>query len=61
MAVYKQIDLSRVRTVSIRKRKNKVLLRDFAKVFRPRKESFSSFLRSLPHILAAEELRLLAD
>ena len=58
MPPYKQIDLGRVRTISIRTRKNKVRLRDFAKVYRPRKESFSSFVRSLPHFLAAEDLRL---
>ncbi len=59
--VYEQIDLTRVRTIPIRRRKNKVRLGEFAKVFHPNKESFSSFLRSFPRILAAEDLRRLAD
>src|SRR5262249_23327719 len=56
-----QIDLKKIRTIPIRTRKNKVKLGSFARVFNPRKDSFSSFLRSFPHILAAEELRKLAD
>jgi hypothetical protein len=61
MPVHKQVDLSRVRTISIRKRKNKVKLSDFATVYRPRNGRFSSFVRSLPHILVAEDLRRFVD
>src|SRR5713101_7324780 len=61
MSAFKQIDLSRVRTIPIRKRKNKVRLNDFARVYRPRREAFSAFVRSLPRLLAAEELRLFVD
>jgi hypothetical protein len=61
MPVHKQIDLSRVRTISIRKRKNKVRLSDFATVYRPRNGRFSAFVRSLPHILVAEDLRTFVE
>lgn len=61
MSFYKQINLGRVRTISIRKRRSKVGLRDLAKVYRPRRESFASFIRSLPHLLVAEDLRMFVD
>jgi len=57
MAKYKQADLRKVKTISIASRKSKVRTSDFAKVFDPRKESFSAFVRSIPHILVAEDLR----
>lgn len=57
MAHYKQIDLSKVKTISIKKRKSKVRLRQFAKVFDPHEQTFSEFVNSLPHVLAAEDLR----
>jgi hypothetical protein len=59
--VYEQIDLRKVRTIPIRKRRNKVQLRAFAKVFHPKKDSFATFLRSFPRILAAEELTRFVD
>ena len=57
MPKYKQIDLSKVKTISIKKRKSKVQFRDFAEVFNPKKQSFSAFVKSFPHILVAEDLR----
>jgi hypothetical protein len=54
---YKAIDLSKVKTISIKNRKSKVHLRDFAKPFDPRKGDFSLFLNSLPSILVANDLR----
>ena len=57
MAKFKQIDLTGITTVPIKKRKSKVRPRDFARVFDPRKQSFTDFTRSLPHILVAEDLQ----
>lgn len=57
MAKYKQIDLSRVKTISIKTRKSKVTPRQFAKVIEPRSSKFTAFLDSLPRILAGSELR----
>ncbi len=61
MAKYKQIDLSAVRTISIRSRKSKVSPKDFARPIDPRKDSVAGFIDSLPRILAADELRRLVD
>ena len=61
MAKYKQIDLSAVRTISIRARKSKVSPKDFARPINPRKDSVAGFIESLPRILAANELRRLVD
>jgi len=59
---YQQIDISKVRTISIKNRKSKVQTRQFAKVYKPKTESFDTFIDSLPHILVAEDLRsLVAD
>ncbi|HZY10943.1 MAG TPA: hypothetical protein VFF29_07290 [Bacteroidota bacterium] len=60
MPNYKQIDLGKVKTISIQRRKSKVQLRDFAKVVDP-KQTFSEFIRSLPRILVAEDLRRFVD
>ena len=57
MAIYKQIDLNNITTITIKRRKSKVKAGSFAKVFDPSKQSFSDFERSLPHILVAEDLR----
>lgn len=61
MAKFKQIDLSRVTTIPIAARKSKVTTKDFARVYDPRKESFSKFIDSLPHILIADDLRRIVD
>lgn len=61
MAKFKQIDLSRVRTIPIAERKSKVVPRHFAQVFDPKKESFSRFVAALPKILVGKELRIIVD
>lgn len=61
MAKHKRADLSRVRTISIRSRKSKVSLRDFAEPFDARRGSFADFVDTLPRILVAADLRLLVD
>ncbi|HTK82565.1 MAG TPA: hypothetical protein VL633_09760 [Bacteroidota bacterium] len=57
MAKYRQIDFSKIRTISIGKRKSKVRSGDFAKVFDPKRETFARFVDGLPHILVAQDLR----
>jgi hypothetical protein len=57
MSKFKQIKLGGVRLVSIRNRRSKVALRNFAKVLDPRTAGLGEFIDSLPHILAADELR----
>src|SRR5512135_1788893 len=59
MTKFKRVDLARVTTISIRKRKSKVIPADFATPFDERKDSFSSFVDSLPSILVAKDLRAL--
>jgi hypothetical protein len=61
MAKFKQIDLSRVKTIPITVRRSKVTTRDFAKLYNPGTQSFARFVDSLPRILAAEELRMIVD
>ncbi len=61
MAKFRQIDLSRVKTIPIAQRKSKVMPGDFARVYNPKKESFARFVASLPHILVAEDLRRVVD
>jgi hypothetical protein len=60
MARQKRADLTKVRTISIRNRKSKVSLGDFARPFDSRRGSFEEFVASLPSILAAADLRTLA-
>jgi hypothetical protein len=60
MTRYKQIDLSGVKTISIKKRRSKVRPTDFARVFDARQGTFAEFIESLPHILIAEDLRSFA-
>ncbi len=54
---YPSVDLSRIKTISIKKRKSKVHLGDFAKPFDPHKGRFVDYINSLPKILAAKELQ----
>lgn len=56
MSKYRQIDLSNVETVSIRRRKSKVRVTDFAKVVGS-DSSLRKFVESLPRILVGEDLR----
>jgi len=53
---YTEIDLKKITTIPFRRRKNKVKVEDFAKVFNPG-SSFSSYVESLPAILAGQDLR----
>lgn len=57
MTKYKQIDLSRVKTISIKGRKSKVTLKDFAIPIDAKQASIKKFVDSLPHILVGNELR----
>ena len=59
MTSYRRADLSKVKTISIKKRKSKVSPKDFAVPFDEQRNSFSEFVGSMPHILVAEDLRSL--
>ena len=62
MTKFTRADFSKIRTISIAKRKSKVTKKEFALPFDERRGSFASFVAGLPHILAADELRaLVAD
>jgi hypothetical protein len=61
MSKYKQIDLSGVRTISIKSRKSKVSPKDFAKTINATKATFEEFVNSLPHILVGNEMRALVS
>ena len=56
MSNYRQIDLSEVRTISIKARESKVALSAFARVFDPKRGSFAGFVSPLPKILVAKDL-----
>lgn len=60
MARYRQIDLSGVRTISIRTRKSKVKPKDFAKALPRGPVSLRRFLDSFPNILVAADLKRIA-
>jgi hypothetical protein len=60
MSKYKQLSLTGIKTISIRTRKSKVSPKDFARVINPGKARVSEFVDSLPRILAADQLKLLA-
>jgi len=55
---YRQIDLRKVKTISIKTRKSKIRSQQVARVFDPHRQSFDDFIKGLPHILVAEDLRL---
>jgi hypothetical protein len=57
MTKFKQIDLSGVKTISIKSRKSKVSPVNFAKPLDAKNASFCDFTDSLPHILIGNELR----
>jgi hypothetical protein len=61
MKPFKQIDLSRVKTISIKSRKSKISLNNLARVFDPGKQSFHDFSTSLPHVLVAADLGSFVD
>jgi len=57
MTKFKQIDLSGIKTISIKDRKSKVTPKDFAVPIDAKKASFKNFIDSLPRILIGNELR----
>jgi hypothetical protein len=57
MTKFKQIDLSGVKTISIKGRKSEVTPNDFAIPIDAKKASFKDFADSLPRILIGNELR----
>ncbi len=57
MTKFKQLDISRTKTISIKGRKSKVTARDFAKPIDAARASFIEFADSLPYILMGNELR----
>ena len=61
MTKFKQIDLSGVKTISIKGRKSKVTPNDFAIPLDAKKTSFKDFVDSLPRILIGNELRDLVN
>ena len=52
----KKLDLSRIKTYSIKGRQSKVRINDFAKPFR-KGASFGDFFASLPNILASQHFK----
>jgi hypothetical protein len=61
MTRHRRADLSRVRTIPVGTRRSKVRPADFAAPFDPGRDSFAAFVRGLPKILKASELRALVD
>lgn len=61
MSKFKQIDLARIKTISIRTRRSKVAPKDFARVIDPTTSSIRDFVDSLPRILVANDLRALVE
>jgi hypothetical protein len=61
MPNYKQVDLRKIKTISIGKRKSKVGSNELAKVYDPAKQSFAEFVNSLPRVLIADDLRHFVD
>jgi hypothetical protein len=61
MARFKQFDLGKVKTISIKERMSKVAIGDFARPFDPSTSSFSDFLDSLPSILVADDFKRVAS
>ena len=57
---YSQLDLSTVKTYSVRERENKVATEEFGKVVPPQ-STFAQFWDSLPDILAGRELRAVVE
>ncbi len=61
MSKYKKADLSKIKTISIFKRGSKVKSGAFAKVYDPNRESFESFISSIPQFLAGNDLRSVVE
>lgn len=60
MKTYKPVLIKGLKTYSLKKRKSKVNINDFAKPFK-KNNTFKDFLNSLPNILAAENLKQIAS
>jgi hypothetical protein len=58
MAKYRKIDLDKVKTYSIKKRRSKAQVRDFAKPLKPN-SNMADYLDSLPGYLKAEDFKSL--
>jgi hypothetical protein len=61
MTRHTRADLSRVRTIPVGARRSKVRPADFGKPFDVRRDSFAAFVRGLPRLLKAADLRALAE
>ncbi len=61
MKKLKRVNLRRVRTIPIARRHSKVSSGQFASPFDPRGDSFREFVRNLPDILIARDLRSLVS
>jgi hypothetical protein len=61
MSKYKQADLGKIKTISIKSRKSKVTPKDFAKPVEGKSVSFKDFADSLPNILTSRDLKALVD
>lgn len=60
MKTFKPVSIKGIKTYSLKKRKSKVNVNDFAKPFK-KNNSFKNFLNSLPNILAAQNLKQVAS
>ncbi|MFB3903972.1 MAG: hypothetical protein ACE15E_11005 [Acidobacteriota bacterium] len=58
MSRYKQFEIDQIRDYPLESRPSKVNVESFASPLA--QDSYSAFVRSLPHVLAADQLRLLA-
>ncbi|HTP12037.1 MAG TPA: hypothetical protein VMM37_00330 [Bacteroidota bacterium] len=61
MSKYKQADLGKIKTISIKSRKSKVAPGDFATPVDGKSVSFAKFVEALPDILVARDLKALVD
>lgn len=61
MSRYQQLDLRDISLISISRRKSKVTPREFARVVKGGRATLTEFVRSLPRILAAQEMRDLVE
>ena len=61
MSRFRQLELSGIRTISIKSRTSKVTPRKFARILDPKHAGVKSFIESLPRVLAGDELRKLVD
>jgi hypothetical protein len=59
MSRHRRADFSKIKTISIKDRKSKVTPSDFARPFDGKAGSFTDFVKSLPDILVAADLKTL--